>query len=72
MAFNFKRRYGLTLKVPENLSAYRASMANPAMISDYFDKLSEAINKVGLPAQRKLEDHIWNVNVVNPNRLWLK
>lgn len=26
---NFKERYNLSLRVPENLSAYRASMANP-------------------------------------------
>lgn len=34
---NFKTRYGLTLRVPENLSAYRASMANPAIVNEYFD-----------------------------------
>ncbi|KAJ8869764.1 hypothetical protein PR048_028772 [Dryococelus australis] len=35
---NFKEKYGLTLRVQENLSAYRASMGSAVMIDDYFDK----------------------------------
>lgn len=57
---NFKERYGLTLRVPENLSSYRASMGNPVMVDDYFDKLSETTKK--LKIQDNLKDHIWNVD----------
>ncbi|KAJ8878021.1 hypothetical protein PR048_022484 [Dryococelus australis] len=70
---NFKERYGLTLRVPENLSAYRASMGNPLMIDDYFDKLS-ATTKI-LKIQDNLKDHIRNVDetglmyVVKPNKV---
>ncbi|KAJ8897442.1 hypothetical protein PR048_002788 [Dryococelus australis] len=53
------QRYGLTLQVPENLCAYRASMGNPVMIDDYFDKLSETTKKLNI--QDNLKDYIWNV-----------
>ncbi|KAJ8893666.1 hypothetical protein PR048_006266 [Dryococelus australis] len=57
---NFKERYGLILRVPENIYVYRSSMANPVMIDDYLDKFSETTNK--LKIQANLKDHIWNVD----------
>lgn len=51
---NFKTRYGLTLRVPENLSAYRVSMANPAVVNDYFHKLSNTILKLNIKKKLKI------------------
>lgn len=52
----FKKRYNLSLRVPENLAAYRASMGNPEIIQDYF---------------LKLEAHMDQLNIKNmPGRLW--
>lgn len=45
---NFKKRYNLTLRVPENLAAYRASMANSHMISDFYSKLDSLMIKLGI------------------------
>ncbi|XP_039296637.1 tigger transposable element-derived protein 1-like [Nilaparvata lugens] len=68
----FKERYNLCLRVPENLSAYRASMSNPVIIADYFSKLENLLLKLDLfnkPSQ------IWNVDetgltyVVKPNKI---
>jgi len=36
---NFKKRYNLFLRIPENLAIYRASMANDYMINDFYLKL---------------------------------
>lgn len=32
-------RYGLTLRVPENIAAYRSSMANRSILNNFYDKL---------------------------------
>lgn len=45
---NYKKRYNLTLRVAENLSACRASMANPVLIADFFDKLETLLANLGI------------------------
>lgn len=55
----FKERYNLCLRVPENLSAYRASMANPVIISDYFTKLEDLLLHLNIKDQ---PSRIWNVD----------
>lgn len=69
---SFKERYGLSLRVPENLSAYRASMANSEIIYDYYSKLNFLLQKLDLlnkPSQ------IWNCDetglsyVVRPHKI---
>ncbi|KAJ8885436.1 hypothetical protein PR048_011633 [Dryococelus australis] len=57
---NFKQHFRPTIRVPENLSAYRMSMANPTMMDNYFDKLTDTMGK--LKIQHKPEDHVWNVD----------
>ncbi|KAJ8874218.1 hypothetical protein PR048_025060 [Dryococelus australis] len=60
-------------KVPENLSAYRVSMANHTMVYDYFEKLTDTIAKLNI--QDKPEYHVRNVNetgimyVVKPGKV---
>lgn len=53
---NFKQRYNLSLRVPENLSAYRASMANPTMVADFYVKLENLMKKINI--------------FDKPNRIW--
>ncbi|KAJ8873308.1 hypothetical protein PR048_026942 [Dryococelus australis] len=48
---NFKQHYGLTLRYT------RASMANPPMVDDYFDKLTDTMAKLNI--QTKPEDHVY-------------
>lgn len=55
----FKERYNLTLRTPENLSAYRASMANATMIDDYFSKLELLLTKLDIMDK---PDRLWNVD----------
>ncbi|KAJ8895415.1 hypothetical protein PR048_000747 [Dryococelus australis] len=57
-ASGYRNFFNKQKRLPENLSAYRASMGNPVMIDDYFDKLSETTKK--LKIQNHLKDHIWN------------
>lgn len=68
----FKERYNLCLRVPENLSAYRASMSNPVIIKDYFNKLDCLLTKLQIT---DIASRIWNVDetglsyVVKPNKV---
>lgn len=60
----FKERYNLTLRVAENLSAYRASMANPSLIADFYSKYKALLTKLDLfdkPGQ------IWNCDETGLN-----
>lgn len=58
---HFSKRYQLCLRVPENLSAYRASCANTVLISDFYDKLEVLTTRLNVnPAM--LKNHIWNVD----------
>ncbi|CAH1284696.1 unnamed protein product [Diabrotica balteata] len=69
---SFKSRYNLCLRVPENLSAYRASMANEFMIKDFFSKLNDVLTKLNIKNTPKL---IWNCDetglsyVVKPSKV---
>lgn len=56
---SFKERYGLCLRLPENLSAYRASMSNPIVINDYYEKLDDLLTKLDIKNQ---PSQIWNVD----------
>lgn len=69
---SYKERYGLSLRVPENLSAYRASMANPTILADYYLKLDHLTTELGI---KDMPDRIWNCDetgmsyVVKPGRV---
>jgi len=69
---NFKKRYNLTLRVPENLAAYRASMANSHMVSDFYLKLDSLMIQLGI---KDMPDRLWNCDetglsyVVKPNKV---
>ena len=69
---NYKKRYNLTLRVPENLAAYRASMANNQMICDFYAKLDILMIKLGV---KDMPDRLWNCDetglsyVVKPNKV---
>ena len=69
---NFKKRYNLTLRVPENLAAYRASMANSHMISDFYSKLDSLMIQLGI---KDMPGRLWNCDetglsyVVKPNKV---
>lgn len=54
---NFKKRYNLTLRVPENLAAYRASIANSHMINGFYSKLDSLMNQLGIQDMPK---RFWN------------
>lgn len=68
----FKKRYNLALRVPENLAAYRASMGNPEMIQDYFVKLEALMDKLNI---KNMPNRIWNCDetglsyVVKPSKI---
>lgn len=69
---NFKKRYNLTLRVSENLDAYRASMANSHMINDFYSKLDSLMNQLGI---KDMPERFWNCDetglshVVKPNKV---
>lgn len=69
---SFKSRYNLCLRVPENLSAYRASMANELMMKDFFTKLDDILTKLNIKDKPNL---IWNCDetglsyVVKPSKV---
>ncbi|XP_065639898.1 uncharacterized protein LOC136072595 [Hydra vulgaris] len=69
---NFKKRYNLTLRVPENLAAYRASMANSHMISNFYSKLDLLMIQLGI---KDMPGRLWNCDetglsyVVKPNKV---
>lgn len=71
---SFKKRYGLSLRIPENLSAYRSSMANPTMIKDFYSKLEQLIKQLNILPD-DLPSSLWNCDetglayVVKPNRI---
>jgi hypothetical protein len=46
VGYKHKHRYSLTLRVPENVVAYRASMANREMINDVCSKLKAVVDKL--------------------------
>ncbi|XP_072381873.1 uncharacterized protein [Diabrotica undecimpunctata] len=60
------------LRVPENLSAYKASMANEFMIKDFFSKLNDVLMKLNMKNKPNL---IWNCDetglsyVVKPSKV---
>lgn len=68
----YKNRFNLTLRVPENLAAYRASMSNPEIIQDFFTKLETLMDSIGV---KNCPDRLWNCDetglsyVVKPNRV---
>lgn len=69
---NFKKSYNLSLRVPEDLAAYRASMANLQMLSDFYSKLESLMIKLGI---KDMHRRIWNRDetglsyVVKPNKI---
>lgn len=69
---SFKNKYLLCLRVPENLSAYRASMGNPIMIKDYFDKVNSLLTHLGI---KNNPSCLWNIDetglsyVVKPSKV---
>lgn len=54
---DFKNRYGLTLRVPENIAAYRSSMANRSVINDFYKTLNDLLTKLQI---KDCSDRIWN------------
>lgn len=54
---NFKGRYGLALRQPENLSAARASVANKEIVSDFYEKLDQTLKECGL---QNSPERLWN------------
>lgn len=54
---SFKQHYGLSLRTPENLSAGRASSANPAILADFYEKLEKTLIEHNL---FQYPDKIWN------------
>lgn len=69
---NFKKRYNLALRTPENLAAYRASMANKEIISDFYIKLKSLLEKLKIDG---MSDRLWNCDetglsyVVKPQKV---
>ncbi|KAJ8886511.1 hypothetical protein PR048_012722 [Dryococelus australis] len=69
---SYKERYGLSLRILENLSAYRASMSNATMINNYFEKVNHLLTTLGI---KDNASHFWNVHetglryVVKPNKI---
>ncbi|KAJ8890124.1 hypothetical protein PR048_009631 [Dryococelus australis] len=69
---SYKERYGLSLRVTENLSAYTASMSSPTMINDYFEKVNHLLMTLGI---KDSASRLWNVDetrlcyVVKPNKV---
>ncbi|VVC87753.1 unnamed protein product, partial [Leptidea sinapis] len=61
---SFKERYGLSLRVAENLSAYRASMANVTIIQDFYTKLENKLNELGI---KDSSNRIWNCDETGLN-----
>ncbi|CAG5051853.1 unnamed protein product [Parnassius apollo] len=54
---SFKGRYGLSLRIPENLSSGRAICSNPTILADFYEKLEATLvnhNLLDCP------DRIWN------------
>ncbi|CAK1586867.1 unnamed protein product [Parnassius mnemosyne] len=54
---SFKQRYGLSLRIPENLSAGRASCSNPVILADFYEKLEKTLIEHDL---LQSPDRIWN------------
>lgn len=48
LGVNFKKRYGLSLRTPENLSAGRATCSNQHIIDDFYEKLQNTLNEHNL------------------------
>lgn len=69
---DFKMRYGLTLRVPENIATYRSSMANRSILNEFYDKLQRLLLKLGIENR---PDLIWNCDetglsyVVKPSKI---
>ncbi|KAJ8871334.1 hypothetical protein PR048_027651 [Dryococelus australis] len=69
---SYKESYGLSLRVPDNLSAYSASMSNPTMINDYFEKANHLLTTLGI---KDNASRLWNGDetglcyVVKPNKI---
>ncbi|KAJ4426759.1 hypothetical protein ANN_26558, partial [Periplaneta americana] len=45
---NFKKRFNLALRTPENLSLNRASMANRDLLNDFYDKTKNLMDDLNL------------------------
>ncbi|KAJ8881388.1 hypothetical protein PR048_017869 [Dryococelus australis] len=54
---DFKNRYGLCLRVPENIVSYLSSMVNRTILNDFYDKLKHLLVKLGIENR---PDLIWN------------
>lgn len=54
---DFRQRYNLCLRTPENLSNYRAANTNRETLDDFYDKLEDVYNKVGTALK---PSQIWN------------
>ncbi|KAJ8896279.1 hypothetical protein PR048_001623 [Dryococelus australis] len=55
-----QENFSIYMEVPENLSANMASMADPTMVDDYFDKLTDTMAKPNI--QHKSEEYARNVD----------
>jgi hypothetical protein len=53
----YKKRYNFTLRVPENIAAYRASVASREMINDFCSKLEALTDKLRI---KDMPDPLWN------------
>lgn len=53
---DFRRRYNLCLRTPENLSQYRANNSNRQLLTDFYEKLSKVYEKFP--------------NGIKPNQIW--
>jgi hypothetical protein len=69
---SYKKTYNFALRVPENLGAYRASMANQEAINDFYSKSGTLLDTLKL---KDMPDHLWNCDktglsyVVKPNKV---
>lgn len=58
---HFQTRYNLTIRVPENLSAYRASCGNPTLIAEFYSILRKLYTKLNID-EKNLKSHVWNTD----------
>jgi hypothetical protein len=70
---SYKKRYNLALRIPENLAAYRASMANQDVISEFCSKLGTLMDKLrirDMPDRFLTCDETGLSDVVKPNKVF--
>lgn len=69
---HFKKRYGLSLRQPENLSFNRAAAATRPNLDEFYDALTNILEKTGL---KDKPNRIWNLDesgftmVTKPNKI---